>query len=688
MSHASSAESETLTSGSILRSLLLEKKHYNTNNEKIMAISSAIHISSNGKKAALTVQDNYAQFSLPNTLSVKCASNSVSANTNVSKDYLQSYTSSRISTNVIQKVERVFLKWKVMLNNQHELIIKGTLACGKIAHSKPISRRYTATCIESKFKYKYHPEGTIVDETNDLLNYVPGKFYNGFPDDWKNVYLLWRTYVNQGCPITFHWLTPITDSDDDLKSEMTDLSYTSVNNDKVVPRTKFHRLAERIKEDTLDTNYLNSPLNINILFFSIAEKLHTASLYQEDTPQRGCPITFHWLTPITDSDDDSKSEMTDLRYTCVNNDEVVPRTKSHRLAERIQSEYSSNKFPKKKEKYNNCLKYSSQNYEKNTLFIKPLIPESKNKAPVSQTSLAYDEDGEQNFRPNVNTSHSSRKMTILKDYIQKDKPNIIINNLIDKNCSRAYIDKIVEMCDCLNYVASYEALSECIHSPMVLARQHTFKSEQTSPQQTAMLDSNCVDTNKIGNRTMEPKSYVHSSDLGYKSVKNDFITAHQSNPISTKPERNDYKNLDKSESEIYSGIPKIQIERVLRHRERMHNGQVEKKIMPQKYAANSQHNARGVGSESVRTTIPIVSAKETLFSEPCTSTHDEATNAGRRRKAVVHQRPHKTTFLINQEAQRRLRSSSTDSEVEKLRSLHKITVCASRSRKFIQMRTS
>ncbi|XP_067210238.1 uncharacterized protein [Linepithema humile] len=593
MSHASSAESETLTSGSILRSLLLEKKHYNTNNEKIMAISSAIHISSNGKKAALTVQDNYAQFSLPNTLSVKCASNSVSANTNVSKDYLQSYTSSRISTNVIQKVERVFLKWKVMLNNQHELIIKGTLACGKIAHSKPISRRYTATCIESKFKYKYHLEGNIVDETNGLPNYVRGKFYNGFSDDWENVYLLWRTYVNQGCP-----------------------------------------------------------------------------------------ITFHWLTPITDSDDDSKSEMTDLRYTCVNNDEVVPRTKSHRLAERIQSEYSSNKFPKKKEKYNNCLKYSSQNYEKNTLFIKPLIPESKNKAPVSQTSLAYDEDGEQNFRPNVNTSHSSRKMTILKDYIQKDKPNIIINNLIDKNCSRAYIDKIVEMCDCLNYVASYEALSECIHSPMVLARQHTFKSEQTSPQQTAMLDSNCVDTNKIGNRTMEPKSYVHSSDLGYKSVKNDFITAHQSNPISTKPERNDYKNLDKSESEIYSGIPKIQIERVLRHRERMHNGQVEKKIMPQKYAANSQHNARGVGSESVRTTIPIVSAKETLFSEPCTSTHDEATNAGRRRKAVVHQRPHKTTFLINQEAQRRLRSSSTDSEVEKL------SVCASRSRKFIQMRTS
>ncbi|XP_067216656.1 uncharacterized protein [Linepithema humile] len=593
ISHIFSSESEILSYSNILRNIPLKKKHYNTNNENIMATSSdkqcnvnkdkfdhllmpppvgstiyhthgktqdRIRMSSNDKKAASTVQDSYAQFSLPNTLSMKCASSSVSANTNISKDYPQSYISSRISTNVIQKVQRVFSKWKVMLNNQYELIIKGTLECGKISHSKPISRRYTATCIESKFKYKYYLEGNIFDETNDLPNYVRGKFYNGFPDDWENVYLLWRTYVNQGCPITFHWPTSITDSDDDLKSEMTDLT-----------------------------------------------------------------------------------------YTCAKNDGVASRTKSYRLAECIQSEYSSNKFPKKKEKYN-CLKYSSQSYKKNTLFIKSFIPESENEAPVAQTSLAYNEDSEQNFKPNVNTSHSSRKTTRLKDYIQEDKLNIIINNLIDKNCSQAYIDKIVEMFDCLNYIASYES-PECSYSPMVLARQHASKSEQTPPQQTAMLDSNCVDTNKIENRTMEPKNYMHSSDLGYESVKNDSITAHQSNP-STKPERNNYKNLDKSESEIYSGIPKIQIERVLRHRERMHKRQVKKKIISQKYAANSQHNARGVESESVQRTILIASAKETLLSEPCTSTHDEATNAGRRHKTVVHQRPHGTTFFTNQEAPR------------------------------------
>lgn len=354
-----------------------------------------------------------------------------------------------------------------------------------------------------------------------MPDYVRGKFYNGFPDDWDNVYQIWRTYINQGCPITFHWPTPITDSDNDLKSEMTDLTYTHVKND-----------------------------------------------------------------------------------------EAIPKTKSYRLAENIRSRYSNNESQHKKEEYN-CSKYFQN---QNTLLTKSSIFESENAAPVVQTrnvSLGYNKDNKKYFRSNVNTSYSSGKTTKLRDYIQEDKLNIIINNLIDKNCSQTYINKIVEMFDCLNYVASYETPLECSYDSRISARQHASK-EQIPLQQ--IVDNNCMETNKIESQTTKVKNYVHSSDLGYKSVKNDFIT-HQSNPTSIESKHNDNldnDNLDKSESEVYTGIPKISIKRVLKHREEMHKRQVKKKIIFQRYAANAQHKVRAVESETI---IPMVNTKEILFSE-------------------------------------------------------------------------
>jgi len=180
---------------------------------------------------------------------------------------------------------------------------------------------------------------------------------------------------------------------------------------------------------------------------------------------------------------------------------------------------------------------------------------------------------------------------------------------------------------------------------MVLARQDASKSEQIPPQQIVM-HNNCVDSNKnTGNRTTELKSCVHSSDLENESIKNDFITTRQSNPVNI--EHNE--DSDKSESEIYAGIPKISIERVLRHGERMYKRQTRKKIIPQRYAVNPWHSVR----ESAQTTIPIVNVNETSRTESRTRMLDEATNMERihRKATVVHQRsPEK--FIINQQVQR------------------------------------
>lgn len=401
-----------------------------------------------------------------------------------------------------------------------------------------------------------------------MPDYVRGKFYNGFPDDWENVYLIWKTYINKGCPIMFRWPAPIADSDDDLNSEMTDLT-----------------------------------------------------------------------------------------YTCVNNDRTVSKTKSYKSAEHIESEYLNNEFPSEKKKYN-CSANNSQSFEKNTSFIKPFIPNSEdNTASIAQTrnaNLAYNKDNEPNFKSNVNTSYSPRKMTKLINpggYIQEDKLNIIVNNLMDKNCPQTYIDKIINMFDCLNYVASYRPLSECSYDSIDLVNQNTSKSELISQQQIIMHDNNRIDTSNIENRMTDLKSYTHSTDPGYESIKNDFI-AHQSKPVSIEAKHNiDNIDSDKLESEIYAGIPKIPIEQVLRHRGRIYKRPARKKIIPQQY---SHCTVNSPYAESIQSTISTMNAREILFSKPCTmkqSALNEATNV-KERKIVVHQRPHEATFSINSDVPR------------------------------------
>ena len=88
-------------------------------------------------------------------------------------------------------------------------------------------------------------------------------------------------------------------------------------------------------------------------------------------------------------------------------------------------------------------------------------------------------------------------MNKLKDYIQEDKLNIIINNLMDKNCPRTYIDKIVEMFDCLNYVTSYGSSSKCNNNSTIFESRITFKSESIPIQQNIMHDNNLENINNI-----------------------------------------------------------------------------------------------------------------------------------------------------------------------------------------------
>ncbi|XP_043798322.1 uncharacterized protein LOC122717892 isoform X3 [Apis laboriosa] len=151
---------------------------------------------------------------------------------------------------------KMFTEWTVILNEQNLLIIKGKIECGIIAWSKPIIRRLTSTKIECVCKHLYHLQGNIVDNKRELPDYVRGKFYDGFPDDWENVYEIWKMFVHQGCSATFRWPTPITDSDDDIKSEITDITfaYSTSPKNKISPKERLSEQKIKNKQNSYSYN--------------------------------------------------------------------------------------------------------------------------------------------------------------------------------------------------------------------------------------------------------------------------------------------------------------------------------------------------------------------------------------------------------------------------------------------------
>lgn len=373
---------------------------------------------------------------------------------------------------------------------------------------------------------------------------------------------------------------------------------------------------------------------------------------------------FRWPTPITDSDDDLKSELTDLTYTCVRNKKTIPATESCNLNDYTKTE-NLNNTPEKKEKHNySTNKYNSQNYEKNASFVKPFISNSeKDVILIEQTKnikSLRDEDNKQNFKSEKNPLCSSRKANKLKDILQEDKLNIIINNLADRNCSPKYIDKIIEMFECLDYVVSYRTESECNNDSIVFASRETSKSETIPMQQNLICDDNCTNTNKPEDKITKLKSYGHSTDLGYGSIKNDSNAIQLSNPVNIKPK--DDKDSDKSESETYAGVPKISIERVLKSREtsrRMYKRKVRKKMVypnAEKHATDLTYDAEEVKFESVHVANPITMKKNLPPDESCVSiTEDEVEMSNKkecRQTINVTQRPQKMTFSSHREIQR------------------------------------
>lgn len=153
-------KSEVLASSNNLRNILLKKTNRNTKQETMTTSSvkqchaqqdnhvdrlvmppparnivyrafrespNTVGTLSNCEKVASTSRNRSTQSSSVNTFSLKSTSSWMSTNTNVGEEYLNTFVTPTTSTNNFQKIDRTFSKWRVMLNDQYELIIKGTL---------------------------------------------------------------------------------------------------------------------------------------------------------------------------------------------------------------------------------------------------------------------------------------------------------------------------------------------------------------------------------------------------------------------------------------------------------------------------------------------------------------------------------------------------------------------------------
>nr|XP_050867825.1 uncharacterized protein LOC127071966 isoform X2 [Vespula vulgaris] len=381
--HTSQMENEVVSSSNNLRNMMAKKKNRYTIYKPIIT-SSSIEQSSrkkdcfNGKTLSINENLPVMEKYLPLPTNME----EVFDNANFFKLQKESAKYNDfgrpqivVATSHKEKSNRTFFNWRVMLNENGHLLVKGTLESGKIARTKPILKRLTATSVESIFKQIYHLKGNIVDNRNEVPEYVRGKFFNGFPDDWENVIQIWKLFISQGLNSNFHWPIKIIDSDNDANSKMSDVTFECRKEDGI----KFN------ESGVISMGQKPSVSNFQIPFSSL----------------RG------------NNGEDRSLE------TKTNNDVYTPEIYVSGSTNLLLSSMA-------KKTYNyNSLDRKDQ-YQNKSVNIHQL--------------------------PLLEKEHTMRNM-------QEDTINIIVNNLLHKDCPQEYISKIIQMFDSLNDVYSYGVAS-------------------------------------------------------------------------------------------------------------------------------------------------------------------------------------------------------------------------------------
>lgn len=320
-----------------------------------------------------------------------------------------------------------------------------------------------------------------------LPDYVRGKFFNGFPDDWENVHQIWSTFVQQGCDVTFRWPTSITDSDDDLRSEITDMTLA----------------------------YSKSPT---------------------DKPQ------------ISNSCKELRSSSFD--HECTYNV--------------LQARYQE--------------RLGLNNYKKNNFFPQTCaidaIDNSFHSGTNVETSRNQYSDDKKNYggQGTVETNYSQK--TNDKSRL-KDKLNVIMNNLAHKSYPQECITKIIEIFDCLNYVVSQGSIKETDESNNESSK--TKYDKRTTSKQNNETRNTSQDYLQRG---IGPSKYSICNETA------NYQNSSQRKRTFTEMNKDNNSSTSDSENEIYAGVPKISMDRILRQKGTLikpHKRKVRKRMVPSKH---------------------------------------------------------------------------------------------------------
>ncbi|XP_060816752.1 uncharacterized protein LOC132907554 isoform X2 [Bombus pascuorum] len=512
----SKIDSEVVSSSNNLRNILLKKKGINSNH-KMIATSSVkkfreendclkdcLMMPPPNSNNHFCIKKNLNSLTSPNAKSlprIRSDSSDIDIESPKKKGNIDSFIPLQISCdNFENKNVRMFTKWKVMLNEQNQLIIKGKIECGKIARSKPIVRRLTSTKIVSIFKHLYHLQGNIVDDEYELPDYVRGKFYSGFPDDWENVYQIWKTFVQQGYSATFRWPTPITDSDDDLRSEITDITFVESKS----PKNRRSNLKP-------SEEFYASEASVNL----------------------NCTY--------------------DILQT------------------------------KEKEKQN----LKSHSCQKSDSFTQTCLSDTIKNSPYREISTRSLKNQYGNDKENINLNCTKTTVNSLKD-----KLNVIVNNLTDKNCGEECVGKIIEIFDCLNYVVSYG----------------TGKDDGSNIENSELKGDKHIVEERYNGINNKSQDWVESESISLQrsvssKVANNNNSSQRKRTFVEMSRNNDISTSD-SENEIYVGVPRIPINRIIRQKDillKPCKRRIRRKGMYQKHdAIEKQHisNASSIMSDN------------------------------------------------------------------------------------------
>lgn len=313
-----------------------------------------------------------------------------------------------------------------------------------------------------------------------------GKFYNGFPDDWENVYLLWKLFVSEGSKLSFHWPTKITDSDDDLNSEVTNLTIQSIKENN----NKFQKSSHNI---------------------------------------------------------------------CNNSSNYTSRTKT------------GNNVPDH-------------------------VPSSKNVQIPITTRVIHDnkilnkENQHQNKNvKNVNQPQCVQKKHTLKDIIQEDKINIIINNLLHKDCPKEYIVKIVQMFNCLEDVLSYRVgISDANKLKCDDNDSGVYNSQLQGNETVIRSRKSCMPECDNVSPITKRVSHNNWSVENIHEISNMILQEESQSEVKI----SDKINSEESESEIYAGMPKIVFQKALEKKRALLKQDKQNKMTMSKSYVKSQKRVK------------------------------------------------------------------------------------------------